>query len=97
MDQNASRQVFVVVSISLVRNDEYLVELVPKKRLERKDRRERWRSHDEYFGDEEDRGSPLLYARMTPPVLVPLSAVEFGDLDPHVGMEVRLRVEPTGV
>ena len=97
MDQNDSRQVFVVISLSLVRHDEYLVELVPKKRLERKDRKERWRSHDEYYADDEDGSSPLLYARMAPPVLIPLSAVEFGELDPRVGMEVRLRVEPAGM
>jgi hypothetical protein len=97
VNQDDGRETFIVLSISLVRSSEYLLELVPKKRLEPKERKERWRVRDESYTDDLEGGSPYMYARMAPPILIPVSAKEFGELDPHVGMEVWLRITPVGV
>ncbi len=96
MYKERDARTFVVLSISLVKPDEYLLELVQKSLLAKKTRRERWRAHDEYCGESEEIGSPFL-SRIPAPVFVPMCTSEFGDLDPHVGMEVKLQITPVGV
>lgn len=94
--QNCGREAFVVLSISLNRENGYLLELVPKSLLRKRTRKERWEEHDEYYGNDEAY-SPFMIRGGIAPICIPLSSVEFGELNPHVGMEVRLRVTPIGV
>lgn len=96
-DARGENDVFVVIAISLMQNNGYLVELVQEKRLQKKSLKERWESHDNYYGDPDDLPSPFMSKMFLPPLNVPLTADEFARLNLRVGQLVRLAILPVGV
>lgn len=95
--ETSKNEGFLVRSISWVKDNEYLLELVPAKLLKKRTRKERWARHDEYYGDDEDLSPMFMLGRMAGPIMIPLSALEYGELSPRVGMQVRLQVTPVGI
>jgi hypothetical protein len=88
--------VFVITSISMMKDDEYFLELVQEKRLRKKSRKEIWEQRDNLYGDADDFSSPFFLGRFIPPLVLPLCANEFMKLNPRVGQVVKLQLTPVG-
>ncbi len=93
------KETFVILSIALVNEDRFLLELVEKRLILPRKREDRWRERDSIFpgtGTDEN-VSPYAFGRNMVPIVVPLSLAEFNALQPRVGQEISLRIDPVGI